>query len=674
MKGPFRLLVLYGLVTLGSSQVDVDQFVTVNRGQEVTLRCVYTGTLIPASIIWQKVNGDSSVRIAIALSSGYRIDNSTFYGRLNFTNYTSELRNGSIRIEDIRLGDEGDFTCMFATLDVDVQATINLTVNVPPKVFPEFNPYELVDGMGLVTVATCVAQEGKPAASITWSGLHEGSFNETTETEPDGTVTVRSRYWLEPTYESHGRTLTCRVEHPALESPVEYSTTLNIHFPPNVSLELNHSQLVEGMGLVTVATCVAQEGQPAAFITWSGLQQGSYNETTESEPDGKVTVRSSYWLEPTHESHGRTLTCRVEHPALESPVEYSTTLNIHFPPKLFLELNPSQLVEGMGLVTVATCIARQGQPAASITWSGLHQGSSNETSEAEPEGTVTVRSRYWMEPTHESHGRTLICRVEHPAWVPARVELSTTLDIHYEPRVSIAGYDGDWHVGKEVASLTCEVDANPSITRYLWGRQDGSLPNGTVISGNSLSFERPLAESDSGSFSCWANNSVGWGEAVVIITIRPGGDGGVEPWVIAVATVVPLMALVAVVGAVYYFCFHKNGKPLKRKGEDENDQQRAPVETPQHKELPYEYIDSKLPSRSVALERPPLGGVTAMPEYDTVPEELSSWNRMQHLDERIVSSTETNPPNQTASSHYELLKPRAESVYDKLNHPTYMNA
>nr|XP_032833203.1 nectin-3-like isoform X2 [Petromyzon marinus] len=320
-----------GLVTLGTSQVEVDQLVNVNRGQEVTLRCVYTGTHIPGSITWWKVNGDSLMRIAIALPSSYRILNNTdFYGRLNFTNLTSELRNGSIRIEDLRFGDEGDFTCSFATLDVETQATISLTVNAPPNVSLELNPSQLIDGMGLVTVATCVAQEGKPAASITWSGLHQGSSSETTEVVPDGTVTVKSRYQMEPKYESHGRTLTCRVEHPAFEFPVNLSTTLDIHFPPNVSLELNPSQLVDGMGLVTVATCVAQEGQPAASITWSGLHQGSSTETTEMETDGKVTVRSEYRMEPTKESQGRTLTCRVEHPALKPPlVELSTTLDIH---------------------------------------------------------------------------------------------------------------------------------------------------------------------------------------------------------------------------------------------------------------------------------------------------------------------------------------------------------
>ncbi|XP_075909748.1 nectin 1b-like isoform X2 [Petromyzon marinus] len=600
MKGPFRLLVLYGLVTLGTSQVEVDQLVNVNRGQEVTLRCVYTGTHIPASITWWKVIGDSSVRIAVALPSGYRINNNTdFYGRLNFTNLTSELRNGSIRIEDLRLGDEGDFTCSFATFDDEDLATISLTVNAPPNVSLELNPSQLIDGMGLVTVATCVAQEGKPAASITWSGLHQGSSSETTEVVPDGTVTVKSRYQMEPKYESHGRTLTCRVEHPAFEFPVNLSTTLDIHFPPNVSLELNPSQLVEGMGLVIVATCVAREGHPAATITWSGLDQGSSNETTETELDGKVTVRSEYRMDPTHGSQGRTLTCGVEHPALEPPL----------------------------------------------------------------------------------------------------VELSTTLDIHYKPNVSIAGYDGDWYVDKEAASLTCEADANPNIMHYLWDRQNGSLPNGTVVSGNSLSFERPLVESDSGSFSCWANNSVGWGEAVVIITIRsgittatttattttattttatttttsttpmaattPGGgdnggdDGGVEPWVIAVAVIVPLLVLAAVAGSVFLFCKKKGTQATNKRqhgrdapvGSAHQPSQQQQQHQQQDDHHQYEYIDGKFPSHNLESQQPPPGSAEF---YNAHAEITSNWNNhREHLYENNLNSTESNPQNQEGV-HYQV--------------------
>ncbi|XP_061432806.1 nectin-3-like isoform X2 [Lethenteron reissneri] len=609
MKGPFRLLVLYGLVTLGTSQVEVDRFVNGSRGKEVILRCLYTGPQTSWTITWQKGNGESSVRIAFASPDGYTIDNDTnFYGRLNFTNFASELKDGSIRIEDLRLEDEGDFNCGFGTQN-NAGATISLTVHAPPNVFLELNPSQLVDGMGLVTVATCIAQEGKPAASITWSGLNQGSSNETTEVKPDGMVTVKSRYWMEPKYESHGRTLTCWVEHPAFEFPMNLSTTLDIYFPPNVSLELNPSQLVEGMGLVTVATCVAREGHPAASITWSGLDQGSSNETTESEPDSTVTVRSEYRMEPTHESQGRTLTCRVEHTALEPPL----------------------------------------------------------------------------------------------------VELSTTLDIHYKPSVSISGYDGDWYVDKEGASLTCKADANPNITHYLWDRRDSSLPHGTVVNGNSLSFERPLVESDSGSFSCWANNSVGWGEAVVLITIRPGtttaatttattttstattttsttpiaattpgvadNGGGVDTGIIAVAVIVPLLVLAAVAGSVFFFCKKKGTQATKKRkhgqdapvGSAHQPQQQHQQQDEHHQ---YEYIDGKFPSHNLESQQPPPGSA----EFDNAHAEITSnWNNdRERLNENNLNSTQSNPQNQEGV-HYQPLKPTTEKTYDKLNHPTYEN-
>ncbi|XP_078475969.1 uncharacterized protein LOC144737137 isoform X2 [Lampetra planeri] len=632
---------LCGLVTLGTSQVEVDRFVSGCRGQGVTLSCVYTGSQTPRNITWWQVNEDSFMRIAIALPSDYRIDNDTdFYGRLNFTNLTSALTDGSIRIEDLRLKDEGNFTCGFGTLDNETQATISLTVNETSQV--EADRF-VTRNKGQEVTLRCVYTGSQTPLNITWQKVNVDS---------------------------------------SVEIAMAFLSGYNIFNDTDLYGRLNFTNLDSSL------------------------------------TDGSIRI------EDLHLRDEGNFTCSFS--TFDDEAQATISLTVNVPPKVFLELNPLPLVEGMGLVTVATYIALGGKPAASITWSGLDQGSYNETTETEPDGTVTVRSRYWLEPTHESHGRTLTCRVEHPA-LERPVEHSNMLDVHYKPRVSIAGYHGDWYVGKEGASLSCEADTNPSITHYLWRRQDGSLPNGIVVSGNSLSFERPLVESDSGSFSCWANNSVGWGEAVVIITIQPGtttaaittttattpvatptipggggGDGGVEPWVIAVATVVPLIALVAAVGAIYYFCFHKNRKPLKRKDDGENDQQRAPVEMPasgfkQHKEHAYEYID-KLPPGSAVLERPPLGSATAMPEYDAVPEQLSSWNPTQHLDERIMHSTETRPRNEEASSYYdrprneeassyydvprndgasslyELLKLPAENAYDKLSHPTHTNA
>ncbi|XP_075909867.1 uncharacterized protein LOC142906273 [Petromyzon marinus] len=630
------------------------------------------------------------MRIAIAFPSNSRIDNDTdFYGRLNFTNLDSTLTDGSIRIEDLRLRDEGNFTCGFDTLDNETQATITLAVNGTSQV--EADRF-VTRSRGQEVTLRCVYVGSQTPLNITWQKVNRDS---------------------------------------SVEIAIAFLSGYNIFNDTDLYGRLNFTNLDSALtdGSIRIEDLrLRDEGNfTCSFSTFDDEAQATISLTVNDDYGDCAHVSN-------HEPQINILHSYDENN--EASRYFPLPFRVPVPPKILLELNPFQLVEGMGLVTVATYVALGGKPAASITWSGLDRGSSNETTELESDGTVTVRSRYWLEPTQESHGRTLTCRVEHPA-LEHPVEHSNTLDVHYKPSVSIAGYHGDWYVGKEGASLSCEADANPSITRYLWGRQDGSLPNGIVVSGNSLSFERPLVESDSGSFSCWANNSVGWDEAVVIITIQPGtttaaittttattpvatpttpGGGGVEPWVIAVATVVPLMALVAAVGAIYYFCFHKNRKPLKRKDDGENDQQRAPVEMPasglkqQHKEHSYEYIDSKLPHGSVVLERPPFGSVTAMPEYDAVPEELTSWNPTQHLDERIMNSIETSPPKQEASSHYEsprneedssyydrprndeassyydmprndgasslyeLLQLPVESAYDKLSHPTFTNA
>ncbi|XP_061432801.1 titin-like isoform X2 [Lethenteron reissneri] len=187
-----------------------------------------------------------------------------------------------------------------------------------------------------------------------------------------------------------------------------------------------------------------------------------------------------------------------------------------------------------------------------------------------------------------------------------------------------------------------------------------------------------LSTSDSGTYICRFMTTSGNKEVKINLIVLgggdcDGGDGGVEPWVIAVATIVPLTALVAAVGAVYCFWFRKKGSPVTRTGQGEHYQQNAPRGTQQQRR--HNDRTSRLRTTELQLDHAPYGSGTETFEYYNMPQELSSHrNRMQHLDERIMNSSETSPPNQEASRHYEPLKPPAENAYDKLNHPTYTNA
>ncbi|XP_061432821.1 nectin-3-like isoform X2 [Lethenteron reissneri] len=531
---------LFGLMTLGAAQVEVDRFVSSNTGQEVTLRCAYMGSERLSRITWQKVNGGSPVTIAAAIPAGYAVGfDPDLSRRLRFTNLDSELRNASIRIEDLRLEDAADFVCNFGTLDNGgySSAKVRLSVNVPPNASLESNPSQLVEGRAEVTVATCVALGGQPAASVTWSGLdhHQGSSYETTEMEPDGTVTVRSEYRMEPTRESHGRTLTCKVEHPALEIPVVKSTILDVHYKPRVTV-------------------------------------------VEYDGDRDLGRR------------GTRLTCRVD-------------ANPHATHYLW---------------------SRDG---ASISSGALEKGSS-----------LSFRS-----PLVESGSASFSCRVNNSVgWGEAAI------------KVMIRSRRG----------------ASFSMSRSI-STTSAAFTTAISSTGSALTSTSPTASSD----STTSRSTITPASTTTSRTTRPALTtvspyiGGVETWVVAVAIVVPLTALVAAVGPVYYFCFHKRkskGENCQQNTADETEQQQHQQQDDHHQ---YEYIDGKFPSHNLELQQPPSGRAEF---YNVHAEITSKWNHRKNLDEKNLNSTESNPQNQYGV-HYQPLKPSTGKTYDELNHPTYEN-
>ncbi|XP_061432905.1 nectin-1-like [Lethenteron reissneri] len=281
-------------------------------------------------------------------------------------------------------------------------------------------------------------------------------------------------------------------------------------------------------------------------------------------------------------------------------------------PEVRLALGPAPLVSGGSKSQLAaTCVAANGNPAARVAWTLKNVSGSHFVFEAlkddagtiidHKNGSISVMRELRLEPTKEMNKASLVCIVTQPG-NGNRIEKIVALNVHYKPEVTISGVTGPMQEGSAKVTLTCLADANPSA-KYSWMR------NGTHMNGSdhsTLTLDR--AVSNSGMYRCIAVNYVGSDAGEIEVNITYAQDG-IEPCVIAVATVVALMALVAVFGAIYFF--RKKGSPVT--------------------------------------------------------------NRMQPLDERIMNSAETSPPNQEAS-HYEPLKPPEENAYDKLNHPKYTNA
>ncbi|XP_008592151.1 PREDICTED: nectin-1-like [Galeopterus variegatus] len=116
-------------------------------------------------------------------------------------------------------------------------------------------------------------------------------------------------------------------------------------------------------------------------------------------------------------------------------------------------------------VLVATCTSANGKPPSVVSWETRLKGEAEYQEIRNPNGTVTVISRYRLVPSREAHQQSLACIVNYHM---DRFKESLTLNVQYEPEVTIEGFDGNWYLQRTDVKLTCKADANPPATEYHW--------------------------------------------------------------------------------------------------------------------------------------------------------------------------------------------------------------
>ncbi|NP_067399.2 nectin-1 precursor [Mus musculus] len=171
-------------------------------------------------------------------------------------------------------------------------------------------------------------------------------------------------------------------------------------------------------------------------------------------------------------------------------------------------------------VLVATCTSANGKPPSAVSWETRLKGEAEYQEIRNPNGTVTVISRYRLVPSREAHRQSLACIVNYHL---DRFRESLTLNVQYEPEVTIEGFDGNWYLQRTDVKLTCKADANPPATEYHWTTLNGSLPKGVEAQNRTLFFRGPITYSLAGTYICEATNPIGTrsGQVEVNITEFP---------------------------------------------------------------------------------------------------------------------------------------------------------
>ncbi|XP_028321567.1 nectin-3-like protein [Gouania willdenowi] len=200
-------------------------------------------------------------------------------------------------------------------------------------------------------------------------------------------------------------------------------------------------------------------------------------------------------------------TCKVATFPLGN-TQASTYVNVLVEPKVYVSAGPAALLDGANESLVATCIAERGRPAAEVFWETELYGRTEMQSQEEPNGTTTVHVHYMWQPQSSAQGKTLTCVVRHAA-LQTEFRIPYTLNIQFAPVVSLEGIDKNWYVGQTNVKFTCGAKSNPPPRHFSWFRLDGAVPDGVVISNNTLVFTRPLERNDSGIYRCEVMNDIG---------------------------------------------------------------------------------------------------------------------------------------------------------------------
>ncbi|XP_072768629.1 PVR cell adhesion molecule related 2 like isoform X1 [Nerophis lumbriciformis] len=203
---------------------------------------------------------------------------------------------------------------------------------------------------------------------------------------------------------------------------------------------------------------------------------------------------------------------------------------------------------GTKAVVVAQCEAADAKPAAAIKWLASVGGNHSTSTVNGPDGTVTVRSEYRLVPTPADDGRELTCMVDQRTQDRTWVHM-LRLSVEYPPSVSIEGYDQNWFVGRQDATLVCAANTNPPPTAITWTTASGPLPDTVEVDANKLTV-RNVDDAVNTTFICEVRNKHGVAKHQITILVTEALKDPSSAGVVAGAVIGSLLALLLVAALV----------------------------------------------------------------------------------------------------------------------------
>lgn len=242
--------------------------ISVVQGGTAILPCKLVDTAEPLTqISWQKMTRGKPQNdnfLTILATNGPHFVNG-HDDRFEYIGNFNE-NNGSLKLSNTTLLDEGTYTCIFTLFPSGNHKTeIPLNLLVPPVTSLKDNPLTL--GNEEISLGTCTAAGSKPPAEVMWlTGTLAESVRITTNStlHADGTTTTVSSLFGIPTREINNRSIQCVVTSAARSEKETLNFTIQVFFPP---MGVSITEKSEG-----VFECLTEANPPTTF-TWRRIGQ-----------------------------------------------------------------------------------------------------------------------------------------------------------------------------------------------------------------------------------------------------------------------------------------------------------------------------------------------------------------------------------------------------------------
>ncbi|KAI2656205.1 Immunoglobulin superfamily member 10 [Labeo rohita] len=493
----------------------LDQTVTGILGEEVYLRCLYTGQSEISFSSWNRFDSTKKAK----KMAGYKAGGNSFK-RENF-DVPASSTNLTVKVNVTSFDQEGEYTCVFDSDEHEIKDTVFLSVVARPDVDITLNK-EVVNTT-LYHAVTCSAFGAKPEAVIRWeiSGALPRddifSVNMTNPVHPNGTTSSISVLRF-PLIMNNESTVTCVVEHPAFTEPKRANIEVDTFVSPCISMETVLVQ-EEGEDFQEV-TCIASGGRPHPNITWilpefkdtPPLQRNvskadsvvnlsslrlkeldyainSENQTSLAfvEGDTDITIRMdvmgnvpSYKIKCSREGqplpedvdvvgndlfirgpvelhHVGQYLCQASYRRHQVSLQFTIEINpkvllpVTFPPNVSVNL-----VENSDYIHIE-CLASNAVPAANVSWVLPQEINSTIHSNATHyNGSYSVRSMLTV-PSCMTRKYVIECVVDHPDFTEEEKH-QIALPVCAPPNITLQS-SVEWDGGIAYARLVCSVQS-----------------------------------------------------------------------------------------------------------------------------------------------------------------------------------------------------------------------